>query len=266
MSPRSNRLEGRTALVMGAGSTLPGWSIGKATAVALSRAGANIVAVDVDANAANDVREAIIAEGGGCAAVVADATCDDDVARAVSIAVDRFGSVDILQNNVGVVHLGGPVELSVETWQASMWLNVGTAFLACKHVLPLMEARGSGVITNVSSIAGQRWVGVPMVGYSAFKAALDSFSRSVALQYAPKGIRSNVIVVGRMDTPLLRKSFGSLYDDDAALVADKASICPTGRLGQPWDIADAAVFLASDEARYITGTMIPVDGGVLGQS
>lgn len=266
MTPRWDRLAGRTALVIGAGSTLPGWSIGKATAVALSRAGANVVAVDIDAEAAGDVRDVILAEGGACEAIVADATREEDVARAVSVAVDRFGGVDILQNNVGAVHLGGPVDMSVETWTASMWLNVGAAFLASKHVLPLMEARGAGVITNVSSIAGQRWVGVPMVGYSAFKAALDSFSRSVALQYAPKGIRSNVIVVGRMDTPLLRKSFGSLYDDDAALVTDKASICPTGRLGQPWDIADAAVFLASDEAKYITGAMLPVDGGVLGQS
>jgi NAD(P)-dependent dehydrogenase (short-subunit alcohol dehydrogenase family) len=266
MTARSERLSGRTALVMGAGSSAPGWSIGKATAVALSRAGANVVAVDIDAAAAADVCEIIRGEGGACEAVVGDVTREDDVSRAVGAALNRFGRIDILQNNVGVVHLGGPVEMSVETWTASMWLNVGAAFLATKHVVPTMQAQGSGVITNISSIAGERWVGVAMVGYSAFKAALISFSRSVALQYAPTGIRSNAIVVGRMDTPLLRKSFGALYRDDDALVADKSAICPTGRLGQPWDIADASVFLASDEAKYITGAMLPVDGGVLCQS
>lgn len=261
-----DRLKGRVALVMGAGSSRPGLSIGKATAIALARSGARVVAVDIDERAAADVAQVIRDEGGECEPVTADVTVCSDVQRAVEKAVDRFGTIHILQNNVGVVHLGGPVDLSEEAWLRSMQLNVGSAFLACKHVLPIMERQGSGVITSISSIAGVRWVGIDMIAYSTFKGALNSFTQTVALQYAPKGIRANVVIVGRMDTPILRESLRSLYPDEESLIADKASICPTGTLGQPWDIAGASVFLASDEARYINGVALPVDGGVLYQS
>ena len=259
-------LEDKVALILGAGSSRPGLSIGKATSIAFARAGAKVMAVDVDEAAAEDVRNVIRAEGGICDAVVADVTSSESVKRAVDEAMARFGRIDVLQNNVGVAHVGGTVDMSEDTWLASMKLNVGSAFLACKHVLPVMEAQGGGAITNISSISGQRWVGVPMIGYAAFKAALNNFTQNVALQYARAGIRANVVVVGRMDTPILRASLGSLYDSDEALIADKSSICPTGKLGEPWDVADASIFLASDAAKYVTGVLLPVDGGVLCQS
>ncbi len=259
-------LRDKVALVFGAGSSRPGLSIGKATSIAFARAGAKVVAVDIDDGAAQDVQSAIRAEGGSCEAVVADVTDSESVKRAVDAAMARFGRIDVLQNNVGVAHVGGPVEMSEETWLASMNVNVGSAFLTCKHVLPIMEAQGGGAITNISSISGQRWVGVPMIGYAAFKAALNNFTQNVALQYARAGVRANVVVVGRMDTPILRASLGSLYDSDEALIADKSSICPTGKLGEPWDVAAASIYLASDAAKYVTGVLLPVDGGVLCQS
>jgi len=259
-------LRGKIALVLGAGSSRPGLSIGKATSIALARAGAVVVAVDVDPDAAGAVEREIRGEGGTCDAVVADVTDSASVKRAVDAAMERHGRIDILHNNVGVAHVGGPVEMSEDIWLASMKLNVGSAFLACKHVLPIMEAQGSGAITNISSISGMRWVGVPMIAYSAFKAALNNFTQNVALQYARKGIRANVVIVGRMDTPILRASLGSLYESDEALIADKSSICPTGKLGEPWDVAAASIYLASDAAKYVTGVLLPVDGGVLCQS
>ncbi len=259
-------LKGKVALVLGAGSSRPGLSIGKATSIAFGRAGAAVVAVDVDDEAAAAVADEIRSEGGTCEPVSADVTDSALLKRAVDAAMARFGRIDILHNNVGVAHVGGPVEMTEETWLASMRLNVGSAFLSCKHVLPIMEAQGGGAITNVSSISGMRWVGVPMIAYSSFKAALNNFTQNVALQYAPKGIRANVVIVGRMDTPILRASLGHLYENDEALIADKSSICPTGKLGEPWDVAAASIYLASDAAKYVTGVLLPVDGGVLCQS
>ena len=262
----THRLNDRVALVFGAGSIGSGMSIGRATAVALGRAGAKVFAVDINRDSAEETAIIIRGEGGECEVAAADVTISAEVKNAVSRCMARFGKIDILQNNVGVVHLGGPVEMSEETWLQSMKLNVGSAFLTCKHVIPIMEACRSGVITNISSIAAVRWVGIKMIGYSAFKAALNQFTQTVALQYAPVGIRSNAIIVGRMDTPTLRAALGPLYPDEDSLIAEKSATCPTGHLGNPWDVASASVFLASDDAKYITGTLLPVDGGVLGQS
>ena len=259
-------LDGKVALVFGAGSSRPGLSIGKATSIAFARAGAKVVAVDVDEAAAAAVEREIRAEGGSCTSIVGDVTDSASVKRAVDATMAEFGRIDVLQNNVGVAHLGGPVEMSEKTWLASMQLNVGSAFLTCKHVLPIMEAQGGGAITNISSISGMRWVGVEMIGYAAFKAALNNFTQNVALQYAKKAVRANVVVVGRMNTPILRASLGGLYENDEALIADKSSICPSGKLGEPWDVAAASIYLASDAARYVTGALLPVDGGVLCQS
>lgn len=263
---RSPRLKDRVAIVMGAGSVRPGWSIGKATSVALARAGAKVIAVDHDAPAAGDVEAVIRREGGTCHAMVADVTRNEHVEQIVAAVMALHGRIDLLQNNVGLVHLGGPVELSEADWLASMWLNVGSAFLACKHILPIMESQRAGVVTTVSSVASERWSGTAMIGYATFKGALNAFTRSVALQYAAKGIRANVILPGRMDTPIMREGYRGFYADDDAMLQDKAAHCPTGTLGEPWDVAAAALFLASDEAKYITGAMLPVDGGIMGQT
>jgi NAD(P)-dependent dehydrogenase (short-subunit alcohol dehydrogenase family) len=172
------------------------------------------------------------------------------------------GRIDILHNNVGMAYLGGPVEMSEETWDHSLKLNVGSLFLSCRHVLPLMEAQGSGAIVNVSSIASIRWLGTAYIGYAASKAAVNQFTQAIAMQYADKGIRANAILPGMMNTPTARASLGSTFADEADLVAKRNAACPTGAMGDAWDIAWASVFLASDQAKYITGVLLPVDGGM----
>lgn len=149
-----------------------------------------------------------------------------------------------------------------KTWNDSMALNVGSIFLTCKHVLPIMEAQGSGAIVNVSSIASIRWLGTAYIAYASSKAAVNQFTQAVALQYARRGIRANAILPGMMNTPTARVSLNSQFDDEADLVARRNAACPTGAMGDAWDIAHASVFLASDEARYITGVLLPVDGGM----
>jgi NAD(P)-dependent dehydrogenase (short-subunit alcohol dehydrogenase family) len=159
--------------------------------------------------------------------------------------------------------LGGPVELSEETWENSMKLNVSSIFLACKHVLPIMENQGSGVIVNVSSVASIRWIGYAFAAYAASKAAVNQLTQSVALQYAAKGIRANAVLPGLMDTPISRNALlGKEHSDEAELVAKRGAAVPMQRMGDAWDVANTSVFLASDEAKYITGVCLPVDGGL----
>ena len=167
----TQRLKDKVALVLGAGSIGPGWGNGKATAVAYSREGARVLAVDLSLPAAQETAAIIRAEGGVCEAIQADVTVDADVARVVAHCMAWQGRIDILHNNVGMAYLGGPVEMSEETWDHSLKLNVGSLFLSCRHVLPLMEAQGSGAIVNVSSIASIRWLGTAYIGYAASKAA-----------------------------------------------------------------------------------------------
>lgn len=258
----ANRLQDKVALVFGAGSIGPGWGNGKATAVAYAREGAKIIAVDLNLAAALETADIIRGEGGVCEAIAADVTSSDDIKRVVDRCLVLHGRIDILHNNVGMAYVGGPVEMSEETWNKSMHLNVGSLFLTCKHVLPVMEAQGAGAIINVSSIASIRWLGTAYIAYSASKGAVNQFTQSIALQYARKGIRANAILPGMMDTPTARVSLQSEFADEAELVAKRNAVCPTGKMGDAWDIANASVFLASDEAKYITGVLLPVDGGM----
>jgi NAD(P)-dependent dehydrogenase (short-subunit alcohol dehydrogenase family) len=254
------RLDGKVALVFGAGSIGPGWGNGKAAAVAFAEEGARVAAVDLNPAAAEETR-AIIAERGGTAfALTADATSSAQVADVVARVRDAWGRIDILHNNVGYPETGDPVELPEALWDQAMAVNVKTAFLACKHVLPLMEAQGSGSIINISSLAGIRFSGYNNVSYYASKAALNQLTSHLAVQVAAKGIRVNAILPGLMDTPLIyaRRAGG----DAAAMVAERNARVPMKRMGTAWDVARAAVFLASDEAQYITGVLLPVDGGI----
>ncbi len=258
----ANRLRDKVALVFGAGSIGPGWGNGKATAVAYAREGAKILAIDLNLAAAQETADIIAGEGGVGAAIAADVTKSDDVQRVVEQCLALHGRIDILHNNVGMAWVGGPVEMTEKTWNDSLQLNVGSLFLTCKHVLPVMEAQGAGAIVNVSSIASIRWLGTPYIGYAASKAAVNQFTQAIALQYAKKGIRANAILPGMMDTPTARVALQSQFADEAELIAKRNAACPTGRMGDGWDIAWASVFLASDEAKYITGVLLPVDGGM----
>jgi len=256
------RLQDRVAVVFGAGSSGPGWGNGKATAVTFAREGAIVVAVDLDRAAAEETRGIIAAEGGRAEAGVADVTDGASVATLVDRVVAAHGRIDVLHNNVGVTDMGGPVELSEEAWRRGLDINVTGAFLTCKHVLPVMLRQRRGAIVNVSSIAAVRYTGYPYISYYAGKSALNQFTVGIALQYARDGIRANAIMPGLMNTPLLYKQIAGQYASNEAMVAKRDAACPTGKMGTAWDVANAALFLASDEAAYVTGVCLPVDGGL----
>jgi len=256
------RLAGRVALVFGAGSIGEGWGNGKAAAVAYARNGARVVAVDHRLEAAQATCEAIRAEGGEALAVAADVTLLPDVQQAVAAAVEAWGRVDVLHNNVGITSQGGPVETSEAMWDRVMTVNVKSMFLTCKCVLPLMEAQGRGAIVNIGALGGVRWTGYAYCAYAASKGAVNSLTQSVALQYAAKGIRANCILPGVMDTPHIYQQISGFYQSTGEMVAARNRMSPTGGMGDGWDVANAAVFLASDEARYINGVELLVDGGL----
>ncbi|MGE4240029.1 SDR family NAD(P)-dependent oxidoreductase [Ramlibacter sp.] len=256
------RLDGKVALVTGCGTQGEGWGNGKAMSVLFARQGAQVFGVDLALEAAQATREIVRGEGGTMEVMAADVTADADVRRMVAACVERFGHIDILVNNVGRSEPGDPVTMSEATWDDQMGVNLKSAFLGCKHVLPLMEARGAGAVVNVSSVAGLRYVGKPQVAYAAAKAALMQMTKTTAVIYAARGVRLNSVVPGLMLTPLVRrladKYAGGQYD---AFVATRNAQVPMGRMGDAWDVAHAALFLASDEARYITGEQLVVDGG-----
>ena len=257
-----NRLGGKVAIVTGAGSSGPGWGNGKAAAVLFAREGARVFAVDLSREAVEETRGIIAAERGVCEAHVADVSRSDQVEAMVRRCREAFGRIDVLQNNVGILALGGPVELPEEAWDRLAVVNVKSMFLTCKHVLPVMEAQGGGAIVNIASVAGIRYLGVPYVAYSTTKGAVLAFTRSVAVQYAPRGIRANAVLPGLMDTPMVAAGLPSAYGDAEQMRKARAAQCPMGRMGDAWDVAHASLFLASDEAKYVTGAELVVDGGL----
>ena len=257
-------LDGKVAMVTGAGSVGPGWGNGKATAVLMARQGAKVFAIDINPDAAEETRGIIAGEGGTCATHTCDMLDADAVKAAVDACMARFGRIDILVNNVGGSHPGSPVDMPEDVWDRQIDFNLKTPFLGCKYVIPIMEAQGGGAIVNISSIAGLRMSGDRVhVGYSASKAGVIGFSKAVAQAYARKKIRCNTVVPGLMHTPLVEhrlvRQLGA--NDAEALIAKRHAQVPMGHMGSGWDIANAVVFLASDEAGYITGTELIVDGG-----
>jgi NAD(P)-dependent dehydrogenase (short-subunit alcohol dehydrogenase family) len=258
-------LAGKVAIVTGAGSVGPGWGNGKATAVVLARQGAAIFAIDVNEAAVEETRAFIESEGGTCVTRRCDMLAAEEVQAAVAACMQRFGRIDILVNNVGGSHPGGPVDMPEEVWDRQIDFNLKTAFLGCKYVIPVMEAAGGGAIVNLSSVAGLRMGGARVhSAYSASKAGVIAFSKSVALGYAKKGIRCNTVVPGLMHTPLVEhrlvRQLGA--NDAERLIAERHARVPVGHMGTGWDIAHAVLFLVSEEAKYITATEIVVDGGL----
>ncbi len=267
----AKRLEAKISIVTGAGSSGPGWGNGKAAAVLYAREGARVLAADINEAAARETQALVRAEGGTCEIFAGDVARAADVAAMVAACRTAFGGrIDILHNNVGIAVTGGAVELDEAEWRRVTDINLTSMFLTCKHVLPVMAAQAAnqsglrGAIVNISSIAGIRWGGVPYIAYSTTKGAILPFTRSVALQYAPQGIRANAILPGLMDTPMVRgAAIQSQYGaDEAEMVRKRNAQCPMGKMGDAWDVAYAALFLASDEAKYITGAELVVDGGI----
>ncbi len=260
----AGRLQDKVAVVMGAGSVGPGWGNGKAAAVLFAREGAKVVAVDRELAAAEETVAIIAGEGGTAVALRADVAKAADVAALVEQVVALYRRIDVLHNNVGILEVGGPVEASEESWDRVMAVNLKSQFLTCKAVLPVMLRQGAGAIVNIASIAGTRWLGVPYISYSTSKAGVIQFTKMVALEYAAKGIRANAILPGLMNTPMIREPLKQVYaeGDVERMIEIRDAQCPMGRMGDAWDVAYAALFLASDEAKYITGTELVVDGGI----
>jgi NAD(P)-dependent dehydrogenase (short-subunit alcohol dehydrogenase family) len=258
------RLDGKVAFIAGIGSIGPGWGNGKATATLMARQGAGVFGVDIDLAAAGETKTIIDGEDGTCEVRRCDMTATDDVAAAVDACVERFGRIDVLVNVVGGSAPGGPATMSLDDWKQQVDFNLTSTFLGCHHVLPVMLGQRSGVIVNLSSVAGIRQhLGRPQAAYSATKAAIIELSRAIAIQHARDGIRCNAVLPGLMHTPLVEHRLaGQIAGGDVeALIAARHEKVPMGRMGDAWDVANAILFLASDEARYITAAELVVDGG-----
>ncbi len=259
------RLDNKIAFITGIGSVGEGWGNGRATATLFARQGAVVFGTDINPAAADTTAATIAAEGGVCAVQRCDGTDSDAVAEAVKACLARFGRIDILVNNVGGSAPGDPVSMDEAVWDMQMDLNLKTVFLTCKHILPVMQAQGAGVVVNVASVAGIRdQLGRDYIAYAASKAGVIRMSKAIAMSNAKKGIRCNTLVPGLMHTPLVEarlvRQIGG--NDAEKLIAERNARVPLGKMGDAWDVAHAVLFLASDEAKYITATEIVVDGGV----
>jgi len=261
------RLKDKIAIIVGAGQSLgEGLGNGRATALRFVQEGAKVLAVDRDFASAEESARLAGNEGGECIAFEADVTKERTLAAAIKAAQDRWGKVDILHNNVGVSIAGGdasPLEITEEAFDRVCAINLRGTVMACKHVLPLMRAKRSGVIINISSIAA--WEMFPTVAYKATKAAMIAYTQQLAIQNAEFGVRANVILPGLMDTPMAVDTRARVSGKSRAEIAAlrDAEVPLRKRMGTAWDVANAALFLASDEANFITGVALPVDGGAL---
>jgi NAD(P)-dependent dehydrogenase (short-subunit alcohol dehydrogenase family) len=261
----SSRLQGKVAIVVGAGST-PGETVGngRATAIVFARAGAVVMLVDRDRESAAETQRMIDDEGGHSTIFEGDVTRAAATQQMAAECVQRHGRIDVLHNNVGIGVLGGPVELTEEEWDRVVDTNLKSMFLTCKHVLPYMEQQRSGSIINISSMGAVRFSDVyPLAAYSASKGGVNALTRAIAMQYASKGIRANVIMPGLIHTPMAVDEPAKRYGlDKNQFIRLRDEAVPMKRMGEAWDVAYAALFLASDQAKYITGVVLPVDGGL----
>lgn len=272
-STAARRLEGRHALVFGAGAasetgrgwsvgkpTETGWGVGKATALVYARAGAIVTCIDKNLDAAEETATMIRAEGGQAHALACDVTKSAEVRAAVDAHLTRAGRIDILHNNIGIVEIGGPVETSEENFDKVIAVNLKSMYLTCKSVLPIMERQGKGAIINISSIASMRFT-VPWIAYNVSKGAVNALTMGIAAQYAPTGVRCNAIAPGLLSTPMVYAPHKDNHTSMEDMMRARDAAVPMGWQGEGWDVGEAAVFLASDEARFITGHVLMVDGG-----
>ena len=260
----AGRVEGKTLLIFGGGQTA-GETIGngRATAELLAREGARVLVVDRDLLAAEETVAQILEEGGKASAFAADITAEEDVQAAVAACVERYDRIDLLHNNIGAsLALGdaSATDLEVEAFDRLYQVNLRGMWLACKHVLPLMREQRSGSIVNISSMAVRS--AYAYVGYKTTKAAVVALTENLAGFNAEYDIRANVILPGLMNTPMAIESRVAAGTPRDEVIASRDANVPLGRkMGSGWDVAYASLFLHSDEARFITGVSLPVDGG-----
>ncbi len=259
----NGRLEGKVAIVTGAGSIAAGMGIGRATALLFSRHGARVLLVDLNPDSAAETENMIKAEDGRCSVFQADVSLAGDCRRLVEACILTYGRIDILDNNVALGGHGGPVETTEEDWDRLMNVNLKSMFLTSKYVLPHLEKQAGGVIINISSVNALRTAPYPTLAYSVSKAGVIALTREIAIQYAAKGIRANAILPGLMKTPRVAHYYRNAHDGDVEKMWQRRdAMSPTGRQGDAWDIASAALYLASDESKYVNGTTLLVDGGL----
>lgn len=258
------RFANKVAIVTGAGCVGPGWGNGRAMTVRLAQEGAQVWAVDRDPSHLAHTLELAGDHASAIHAFDCDVTDSASVARMVQACTEQFGGLDILINNVGGSAPGGPIEMSEDVWDAQMAYNLKSVFLTCKHALPWLKARGGGAIVNMASTSGIRWTGSAQVAYAAAKAGVIQMSRVMAVQHAADRIRVNTVVPGQLHTPMVEARLAGQRagGDVQALLDQRLARIPLGFMGDGRDSASAALFLASDEARFITGTEIVVDGGM----
>lgn len=264
MQPQTPRLAGKVAIIVGAGQQ-PGETLGngRATAERFAQEGATLLLVDVNESYAQATLDAVRAYGVEASILQADIRNEDDCRAIAETCVSRYGRTDILHNNVGS-STGDrrTVDLDVSTFDAIMGLNLRGMFMTCKHVLPVMMEQKSGCITNVSSTSSL--AARKTLTYKTSKGAVNTMTQHLAYENAKYGIRANVLVPGLMDTPMaIERRARELQVSRDVIREERNATVPLGFMGTAWDVANAALFLASDEARYITGVLLPVDGGLL---
>ena len=253
--PDDMGLDGKVAIVTGGGAAGEGIGNGRAAAILLARAGARVLVVDRDEALAERTVEMLREHGGEGSVFAADVTREADCAAMVEAALERYGRLDVLDNNVGIGARGSVTDTSVEDWQRVMTVNVDSMFLASRHAIPAMKANGGGAIVNVSSISALRPRG--LTAYSTSKGAVIALTRAMAMDHAAEGIRVNCVAPGPVYTPMV---YGPGMSEAARERRRRAS--PLGIEGSGWDIGNAVTFLASARARYVTGQVLVVDGGI----
>ena len=256
-------LTGKIALVTGFGGPVESSSNGMAIATLLARQGAIIEGTDIDEAAGTNTVMAICKAGGTAHCSYVNATDQSDVENWIAACAEKHGRIDILVNNVGQSEPGGPVSIDAATWQAQIALNLDAAFYTMQAVLPHMVAAKAGSIINISSIAGQRYIGKPQVGYSAAKAGLMHLTKTTAVIHAKDNVRVNCVVPGLMHTPMIKRMAEKYAGGDLdGFISKRNDMVPMRRMGKASDVANAVLFLAADESSYITATDIVVDGGI----
>lgn len=259
-----DRLKNKVALIVGAGSVGPGWGNGRACAAIFAAEGARVIGADIDQAALGHTVDLVRRDGGSITGVDCDVTDTDSVKEMVAGAINDFGRIDVLVNVVGGSRPGGAAELAEEEWARQLDMNLTSVYRTCHEVIPHMASRAEGSIINIASTSGQRWTGSPQVAYAAAKAGVISFSRVTAVQYAGLGIRVNTVVPGQLHTPMVESRLAGQRagGDVGRLLAERRARIPLGFMGDGRDTGYAALFLASEESRFVTGTEIVVDGGM----